>query len=287
VRRELAPSRTRAQADIAAGRVLVDGAPASKPARLVRPGDAIVIQDLGPRFVSRAGHKLDAALDEFDVEVTGWRVLDAGASTGGFVDCLLQRGAGEVLAVDVGYGQLHERVSGDPRVRVLDRTNVRHLDPAEAGGPFDLVTADLSFISLGLVLDPLVAALGPGGQMLLLVKPQFEAGRAVVSKGRGIVRDPAVWTEVLTEVTSAIADRRATIMGVMASPITGADGNVEFVAHAQLGGTAGPTPVAAMIDEAVRAATEAATAATGRSGPAASATSAAGATVATSQGEAT
>ncbi|MGZ4705691.1 MAG: TlyA family RNA methyltransferase [Acidimicrobiales bacterium] len=241
VRRGLAPSRTRAQQDIVAGRVLVGGALAVKPTRLVSGAEAIVVQGPGPRWVSRAGAKLDAALDRFGVDPDGLRVLDAGASTGGFSDCLLQRGAAEIVAVDVGYGQLHERVAGDARVRVLDRTNVRDLDPAMVGEPVDLVTADLSFISLRLVLDALFAALRPGGSLVALVKPQFEAGRQVVARGRGIVTDPEVWRTVLDEVTSACEARGATIMGVMASPITGTDGNVEFLVHARLEpGVAGP-----------------------------------------------
>jgi 23S rRNA (cytidine1920-2'-O)/16S rRNA (cytidine1409-2'-O)-methyltransferase len=263
VRRGLATSRTQAQHDIAAGRVLVGGAVAAKPTRLVGPAEAIVVQGPGPRFVSRAGAKLDAALDRFDVGVTGRRVLDAGASTGGFSDCLLQRGAAEVIAVDVGYGQLHERVAGDARVRVVDRTNVRALDIALVGEPVDLVTADLSFISLRLVLDALFGVLRPGGTLVALVKPQFEAGRAVVARGRGIVVDPGVWRTVLDEVVSACAARGATIMGVMASPITGTDGNVEFLIRADLrddldedlrddpGAPADPAP---SIDRAVAAA---------------------------------
>jgi 23S rRNA (cytidine1920-2'-O)/16S rRNA (cytidine1409-2'-O)-methyltransferase len=231
VRRKLAPSRTQAQADIAGGRVLVGGAPAHKAARLVHPGDAIVLTGDPPPFVSRAGVKLDAALDRFRIDVSGHRALDAGASTGGFCDCLLQRGAAEVVAVDVGHGQLHERIADDLRVRVLDRTNVRELDPAVVGAPVDLVTADLSFISLRLVLDALLRVVRDDGDLVLLVKPQFEAGRQVVSKGRGIVTDPAVWSDVLDEVTSAIGARGATIMGAMASPVTGTDGNVEFVLH--------------------------------------------------------
>jgi 23S rRNA (cytidine1920-2'-O)/16S rRNA (cytidine1409-2'-O)-methyltransferase len=235
VRRGLVPSRERAQADIAAARVLVGGTLATKAARLVDPAEAIVVQGPGPRFVSRAGDKLDGALERFGVAVSGLRVLDAGASTGGFSDCLLQRGAAEIVAVDVGYGQMHERVAGDPRVRVVDRTNVRHLDLATVGEPVDLVTADLSFISLGIVADALLAVLRPGGDVVALVKPQFEAGREAVARGRGVVRDPAVWAEVLDDVTSAFEERRATIMGLMVSPITGADGNVEFLLHARLG----------------------------------------------------
>ena len=254
VRRKLAPSRTQARVDIAEGRVLVEGAPAGKPARLVHPGDAIVVVGEAPRFVSRAGAKLDAALDRFAVEVAGRRCLDAGASTGGFSDCLLQRGAAEVVAVDVGRGQLHERVANDPRVRVLDRTNVRELDLAAVGDPVDLVTADLSFISLRLVLDALLAVVRGDGDLVLLVKPQFEAGRQVVSKGRGIVSDPAVWADVLTEVASAIDARAATMMGAMASPVTGSDGNVEFVVHVRPPGAALPSPppdAASMVSAAV------------------------------------
>ena len=254
VRRGMAPSRERAQAAIASGRVLVGGTVATKAARLVDPAQAIVVQGPGPRFVSRAGDKLDGALDRFEVDVTGLRVLDAGASTGGFSDCLLQRGAARIVAVDVGYGQLHERVAGDRRVRVLDRTNVRHLDAAQVGEPIDLVTADLSFISLRLVVDALVSVLTPEGQVVSLVKPQFEAGREVVARGKGLVRDPEVWTDVLEEVTSAFEECGATIMGVMVSPITGADGNVEFLLHARRGGVPGPDRgalVAAAVAEAV------------------------------------
>ena len=187
----------------------------------------------GPRYVSRAGVKLESALDRFGVEVAGQRVLDAGASTGGFSDCVLQRGASHVVAVDVGYGQLHERVAADPRVQVMDRTNVRSLDARSIDPLADVVVADLSFISLRLVLDALLAVLAPDGDLVTLVKPQFEAGRRVVSKGKGIVTDPAVWSDVLAQVLSALDARGATIMGLMASPITGSDGNVEFVLHAR------------------------------------------------------
>jgi 23S rRNA (cytidine1920-2'-O)/16S rRNA (cytidine1409-2'-O)-methyltransferase len=231
VRRQLAPSRTQAQADIDAGRVLVSGTLATKAARRVAPGEPIVLQGDGPKFVSRGGDKLDAALDRFAISVEGRRALDAGASTGGFTDCLLQRGATEVVAVDVGYGQLHEKLVADPRVRVLDRTNLRELDPATLGPPFDVVTADLSFISLGLVIDPLLVALAADGDLVVLVKPQFEAGREAVARGQGVVSDPAVWSDVLASVTSAIGERGASIMGAMPSPIKGHAGNVEFLLH--------------------------------------------------------
>ena len=250
VRRGLVPSRERAQADIAAGRVLVGGAVAAKAARLVGAGEAISIRGPGPRFVSRAGDKLDGALERFGVDVTGLRVLDAGASTGGFSDCLLQRGAARVVAVDVGYGQLHERVAGDPRVRVMDRTNIRHLDAGVVGEQVDLVTADLSFISLRLVVGALLSVLEEHGQVVVLVKPQFEAGREVVARGRGLVREPEVWADVLADVTSAFEQGGAAIMGVMVSPITGADGNVEFLLHARLDGVAASDPEA-LVEAAV------------------------------------
>lgn len=181
--------------------------------------------------MGRGGEKLDAALDRFGIAVGGRRVLDAGASTGGFSDCVLQRGAAAVIAVDVGYGQLHERVAGDRRVTVLDRTNVRHLDPGAIGGPADLVVADLSFISLRTVAGALLGCATPGADVVVLVKPQFEASRADADRGRGIIVDPATWAQALDDVIAAFADRGATIMGVMASPITGTDGNVEFLLH--------------------------------------------------------
>jgi 23S rRNA (cytidine1920-2'-O)/16S rRNA (cytidine1409-2'-O)-methyltransferase len=234
VRRGLAESRERAQAAIADGRILVGGVVAEKAARQVDPGEAIVVRGDGPRFVSRGGQKLDAALHQFAVDPTGRRVLDAGASTGGFSDCVLQRGAREVVAVDVGYGQLHEKVRTDARVRAIDRTNVRYLTPADVGGPVDLVVADLSFISLALVARTLVRLTAPGADLVVLVKPQFEAGRQVVSKGRGIVTDPTVWRDSLGRVAGAFVEGGSVIMGAMVSPITGADGNVEFLLHARI-----------------------------------------------------
>ena len=229
VRRGLVPSREAASAAVAEGRVLVAGAPAHKPARLVAAAEPIELLGPPPRFVSRGGEKLDAALEAFGVDVTGRRALDAGASTGGFTDCLLQRGAVSVTAVDVGYGQIHERLRADPRVRVLERTDVRHF---VADVPFDLVVADLSFISLVTVAPALLGAnAAPGADVVVLVKPQFEAGRVEASRGRGVVRDPAVWRQVLDRVRVALEGREAAMMGVMVSPLTGADGNVEFLAH--------------------------------------------------------
>jgi len=199
----------------------------------VAPHEAVVVLGEGPRFVGRGGDKLAAALDRFAVPVEGVRALDAGASTGGFTDCLLQRGAGRVVAVDVGYGQLHERLRADPRVEPVERTNVRDLVPGDIGPPFDVVVADLSFISLRTVLGPLLRQAAPGAHLVLLVKPQFEAGRDEAGRGRGVIRDPAVWRRVLDEVLIALRAAGAAIMGAMVSPLTGADGNVEFFVHAR------------------------------------------------------
>jgi 23S rRNA (cytidine1920-2'-O)/16S rRNA (cytidine1409-2'-O)-methyltransferase len=251
------PTREQAQDAIAAGTVLVGGAPATRPARLVAPAEPVVVLGPPPPFVSRGGLKLDAALERFAIDVAGRVALDAGASTGGFTDCLLQRGAALVVAVDVGHGQLHERLRADPRVRVLERTNIRHLTIDAAGGvPFSVVTADLSFISLATVAPALVGRLAAGGaDVVVLVKPQFEAGRAAVSKGRGVIRDPAVWREVLEQTRSALNGQGAAMMDAMVSPLLGADGNVEFLAHLRAHARAdarvgGPIDFDALVGEA-------------------------------------
>jgi len=249
VRRGLVSSRDRAQAEISAGRVLVRGVPATKAARLVDAGDPVALQGPGPRFVSRGGEKLDAALDGFAVDVAGRLALDAGASTGGFTDCLLQRGAAHVVAVDVGRGQLDVRLRADPRVTVRERTNVRHLalvDLDTATG-FDVVVADLAFISLRTVADALLGLAAPGADMVLLVKPQFEAGKAEADRERGVIRDAEVWARALTGVVDAYAGRGAAIMGLMVSPLHGAEGNVEFLAHLVPGGAGAPADVAALV----------------------------------------
>ncbi len=232
VRRGLAPSRAVAQAAIAEHRVTVCGAIAVKPSHLVAPGEPIEL--LGPpaRFVGRGGEKLDAALERFGLDVTGRRALDAGASTGGFTHCLLQRQVGEVIAVDVGHGQLHPSLRDDERVTVLERCNVRHLTPEMIGGPVDLVVADLSFISLTTVLPALLGACRPGADLVLLVKPQFEAGRTEVSRGGGVVRDPAVRDAVRVRIDDALRASGASIMGWMESPLRGADGNIELFVRA-------------------------------------------------------
>jgi 23S rRNA (cytidine1920-2'-O)/16S rRNA (cytidine1409-2'-O)-methyltransferase len=229
VRRRLVESRDAAREAIDAGRVLIDGAPALKPTRMVLESEQLVVTGPPRRFVGRGGEKLAAALERFAVDPRGRVALDAGASTGGFTDCLLQAGATRVIAVDVGYGQLHERLRSDTRVDVRERVNIRELVLTE---PVDLVVADLSFISLRTVAPARVGAnAAPGADVVVLVKPQFEAGRREADKGRGIISDPAVWRRVLGEVRSALSEQGATMMDVMVSPLTGADGNVEFLAH--------------------------------------------------------
>jgi 23S rRNA (cytidine1920-2'-O)/16S rRNA (cytidine1409-2'-O)-methyltransferase len=245
VRRGLVGNRHEAQKAIAAGLVLVKGAQADKAARQVAPDEPIVLRGPSQPFVSRGGQKLDAALTRFAVVPGGRRALDAGASTGGFTDCLLQRGAAHVYAVDVGHGQLDQRLRTNPRVTVLEKVNVRALTPEllrerdAAFEPCSLIVADLSFISLITVVPVLsgpVAA--PAADLVLLVKPQFEAGRVVVARGKGVVRDPAVWRGTLERVTSALRDAGTGIMGAMVSPLTGPAGNVEFLLHARQGAAA-------------------------------------------------
>jgi 23S rRNA (cytidine1920-2'-O)/16S rRNA (cytidine1409-2'-O)-methyltransferase len=230
VRRGLVESRARAQQAIEAGRVLVSGAPAARPGRLVSPAEPIALDGAPPRFVSRGGDKLDAALTRFSIDVTGLRCLDAGASTGGFTDCLLQRGAACVVAVDVGRGQLAWSLRQDPRVVVRERCNVRHLTTADVDGPVDMVAADLSFISLGLVAPALAGVARPGADAVFLVKPQFEAGREHVGRG-GVVSDPAVHRQVLSRVSEEVSAAGFSLVDVMESPLRGPAGNVEFLAH--------------------------------------------------------
>ena len=218
---------------VEARRVIVAGAVAERAARAVSPGESVIISGPPTRFVGRGAEKLDAALDGFGLDVVGRRAIDVGASTGGFTDCLLQRGAAEVVAVDVGRGQLHERLRADPRVVILERTDIRAVDPASLGAAFDLLVADVSFISLVSVLPAMDSLVGTGADVVVLVKPQFEAGRAEASRGRGVIRDPQVRRRALGRVTSAMSSHGWAIMGVMVSPLTGADGNVELLVHAQ------------------------------------------------------
>lgn len=230
VRRRLAPSREAARREIEAGRVLVDGAFADKPARMVGPAQNVTVSGPPPRYVGRGGFKLEGALEAFGLDPAGLHCLDAGSSTGGFTDCLLQRGAASVVAVDVGTNQIHERLRADPRVEVRERTDVRSLEVDRLAGPVDLVVGDLSFISLRLVLQVLVGLVDAGGSLVLLVKPQFEAGREEASRGHGVITDPAIWRRVLLDVMAWADDAGAGVVGLAPSPITGTTGNVEFVA---------------------------------------------------------
>jgi 23S rRNA (cytidine1920-2'-O)/16S rRNA (cytidine1409-2'-O)-methyltransferase len=235
VRRGLTTSRTEAQRLIADNRVTVGGAPAIKASRLVDPGEALRVAGAGSPYVSRGGHKLEAALDGFGIDVTGSRVIDVGSSTGGFTDCVLQRGAAAVVAVDVGRNQLHERMRADRRVEVYEQTDVRTVDLTAIGGPADLVVADLSFISLRTVARQLVELTALPGDLVVLVKPQFEAGKLEADRGRGVIRDPAVWRRTVADAATALRDAGAAIMGAMVSPLKGGDGNVEFLVHARVG----------------------------------------------------
>jgi 23S rRNA (cytidine1920-2'-O)/16S rRNA (cytidine1409-2'-O)-methyltransferase len=232
VRRGLARSRDQAAALVSAGRVEVRGAPARKPAALVDPADAVRVLESREEdeYVSRGGHKLAGALATFaagGLTVDGRRCLDAGASTGGFTDVLLRAGAAEVVAVDVGYGQLAWSLRTDPRVRVVDRVNVRTLAVEQIGGPVGLTVADLSFISLRLVLPALVACTEPDGDLVPMVKPQFEVGRERVGAG-GVVRDCALRTEAVLAVARVAAALGWRTAGVTPSTLPGPSGNVEF-----------------------------------------------------------
>jgi 23S rRNA (cytidine1920-2'-O)/16S rRNA (cytidine1409-2'-O)-methyltransferase len=232
VRRGLARSREQAAALVEAGRVQVRGMEARKVAAMVDPADALRVIGGDPtqEYVSRGGHKLAGALAAFGPDglaVTGRRCLDAGASTGGFTDVLLRAGAAEVVAVDVGYGQLAWSLRGDERVRLFERTNVRTLTPELVGGPVDLTVADLSFISLRLVLPALAGCTRPDGDLALMVKPQFEVGRTRVGPG-GVVRDPELRAEAVYHVAAAAANLGLGLAAVVASPLPGPSGNVEF-----------------------------------------------------------
>lgn len=235
VRRGLAASRAEAQAAVRGGLVLVAGRPAAKVSTMVAADEPVEIRGPARRFVSRGGEKLEAALDRFGVVAVGRRCLDAGASTGGFTDCLLRRGAAQVVALDVGYGQLAWTLRTDPRVTVLERTNVRALTPGHLPYPPDLVVADLSFISLRLALPALAVTAAEGADLVLLVKPQFEAGRGSVGRG-GVVRDPDVWAGAVRSVAEACVEDGLAPVEVMASPLPGPAGNVEFLLHATKGG---------------------------------------------------
>ena len=256
VRRSLARSRHHATELVLQGRVRVSGQVALKAASQVEPAAPIVVRadEDRPAYASRGGHKLAGALDALpDVTVRGRRCLDAGASTGGFTDVLLRRGAGHVVAVDVGYGQLAWALSQDPRVTVLDRTNVRELDPQRVAPAPSLLVADLSFISLRLVLPALSACAAPGADLLLMVKPQFEVGRERLGSG-GVVRDPDLRAEVVLDVADAAGGLGLATLGVVASPLPGPSGNVEYFLHLVAGSAADIAAHAPSVPKLVRAA---------------------------------
>jgi 23S rRNA (cytidine1920-2'-O)/16S rRNA (cytidine1409-2'-O)-methyltransferase len=249
VRRGLVRSRTEAADAVRAGLVRVGGRPAYKPSTLVGPADPVDVACRARPFVSRGGQKLAAALDRFGVDPSGLECLDAGASTGGFTDCLLQRGAARVIAVDVGYGQLDWRLRNDPRVTVLERTNVRELELPLLPFRPQLLTADLSFISLRTVLPAMAAVAAQDPVLVMLVKPQFEAGRSHVGKG-GVVRDSDTWRRTLEETAAACRAISLTPRRTMASPLLGPAGNVEFFLLAARGGDETSLALDAALEEA-------------------------------------
>jgi 23S rRNA (cytidine1920-2'-O)/16S rRNA (cytidine1409-2'-O)-methyltransferase len=227
VTRGIAPTRSHAKALVMAGDVLINGMAASRPAATVLPADILTLKER-PRFVSRGGEKLAHALDTFGIEVAGMVAADFGASTGGFTDCLLQRGAIRSYAIDVGYGVLDQRIRDDDRVVVMERENVRYVTGLPE--PIDVVVVDVSFISLAKVYGAVTAVLRPGGLCVPLIKPQFEAGKRDVGKG-GVVRDPAIHRRVLAEAIEHATVAGFEVLGLTASSLIGPAGNIEFLAH--------------------------------------------------------
>jgi 23S rRNA (cytidine1920-2'-O)/16S rRNA (cytidine1409-2'-O)-methyltransferase len=255
VRRGLARSREHASQLIEGGRVTVRGTVASKPATAIEPDAPVLVkEDDDPGWASRGAHKLLGALAAFEpagLGVAGRRCLDAGASTGGFTDVLLRGGASEVVAADVGRGLLDWRLRTDPRVVVLDRTNVRALTPEQTGGPVDLVVADLSFISLRLVLPALLACTAPAGDLVPMIKPQFEVGRERLGSG-GVVRDPGLRADAVLGVLTEAGGHGLRVHGVLASPLPGPAGNVEYFAWLRRGEPLGHEQAAALVATAVQ-----------------------------------
>ena len=237
-----ADTRTKAQAIIMSGLVYVQGQKADKPGTSYEETVDIEVRSGGCPYVSRGGLKLEKALRDFGVKPEGYVCSDSGASTGGFTDCLLQQGARKVFAIDVGYGQLDWKIRSDPRVVVMERTNVRYVTPEQLGEPLDLSVVDVSFISLRIVLPVIKTLLKPNeGQVLCLIKPQFEAGKEKVGK-KGVVRDPAVHEEVLEDFVQMVYGIGFTILGLTFSPVKGPEGNIEFLAHLTLADKPGISP---------------------------------------------
>lgn len=250
VERGAFPTRERARAAILAGEVKVDGVVVTKPGQPVGEGAALEVAQQ-ERYVSRGGHKLEGALDAFGIDVRGLRAVDVGASTGGFTDCLLKRGAASVVAVDVGYGQLAWELRTDPRVTVHERTNVRTADARALGAPFDLVVCDVSFISLRTVLPQLIQLAGERGHILALVKPQFEVGKGRVGK-KGVVRDPGLHLEVLEGVVESVRSAGWVVRGLTFSPLKGPEGNIEFWVWAAADGEPASVQPSEVVAEAHR-----------------------------------
>lgn len=243
--RGLFPSRAAAAAAVLAGMVRVDGVAIVKAGHQVDP-EANVEVSGGRRFVSRGGEKLARALELFPVDPTGMRCIDVGASTGGFTDCLLKAGAAHVVALDVGYGQLAWSLRTDPRVLVVERANIRTTSPGDVDGPFDLVVTDVSFISLTLVMPHLAAMVGADGDLIALIKPQFEVGKSKVGK-RGVVREPALHAEAIRSALTAAEHEGLTVKGLAHSPVKGPEGNIEFLLWAARGPAASAVDVDAVV----------------------------------------
>lgn len=247
VEKGLCASRERAKTTLMAGCVQVDGQRQDKPGTLVSETAVITVAGDPIGFVSRGGLKLAKAVEAFTIELTDKRMIDVGASTGGFTDCALQNGASFVVAVDVGYGQLAWKLRTDPRVMNLERTNIRFLTLEQAGGiPFDFASVDVSFISLSKVLPIVAAVLKDGAEAVVLIKPQFEAGRADVGK-KGVVRDPAVHERVIEKVLEAVRETGLTPCGLTFSPVKGPEGNIEYLLHLKKASAAEPLPETAAV----------------------------------------
>ena len=247
VERGFAETRTKAQAVIMSGLVYVSGQKADKPGMSFEENSEIEVRGATCPYVSRGGLKLEKALRDFGVDPTGYVCSDSGASTGGFTDCLLQQGAKKVFAIDVGYGQLDWKIRSDPRVVVMERTNVRYVTPEQLGEPLDLSVVDVSFISLRIVLPVIKTFLKENaGQVLCLIKPQFEAGKEKVGK-KGVVRDPAVHKEVLDDFVALTKEIGFKILGLTFSPVKGPEGNIEFLAHLTLADREGIEPDTSLV----------------------------------------
>ena len=241
VERGFAETRTKAQAVIMSGLVYVQGQKSDKPGTSFEETVDIEVRTGGCPYVSRGGLKLEKALRDFGVDPTGFVCSDSGASTGGFTDCLLQQGAKKVFAIDVGYGQLDWKIRSDPRVVVMERTNIRYVTPEQLGEQLDLSVVDVSFISLKIVLPVIKILLKTTGQVLCLIKPQFEAGKEKVGK-KGVVRDPDVHKEVLDQFVEHVTQTGFRILGMTFSPVKGPEGNIEFLAHLTLADEPGIVP---------------------------------------------